>query len=116
MRAALLLIAVTLSGCAGLGHPPGTLPEPTTLASVNRTLEGNRATVYFVDGRSPERLYARVGPTHTRVSQSRREPLHPSAGRGAARTEVGIIPTVDIAQIEIDDSLSPGQGALRGSG
>lgn len=106
MRCSLLLVVLVLTGCAS-SRPPGTLPEPVTLAEVNRALAEQRATVYFADGREPERWYVEVGPETTRLL---------GKARVIGGPEVRRIPTGEIAQIEIDDSLSAGQGAKRGAG
>ena len=96
-----LLLAVVLAGCAST-RPPGTLPAPVTLAEVNRVLAGERATVYYADGTS-ERAYIEIGPELSTVRRRR-----------SART-ARTVPTAELAQVEIDDSLSRGEGAARGA-
>ena len=98
---------LTLAGCASLGHPPGTLPQPVTLSEVNRVLEGELATVHFADGRAPERWYVEIRPDTTYLLGDADFFL---------RQERRTVSTAEVAQIEIDDSLSPGQGAVRGAG
>ena len=97
MRLPALLLALALAGCAST-RPPGTLPPPVTLAQVNAALAGERATVYYADGTS-ERAYVEIGPELSTVRPGR-----------TARA----VPTAQIAQVEIDDSMTPGEGAVRG--
>ena len=104
MRASLLLVAVLVTGCAST-RSPGTLPEPTTLKEVNEVLADERAWVYFADGREPERWRVEVGPESTRLTGERRLVRGP---------RVNIVPTSEISHIEIDDSLTAGEGAVTG--
>ena len=105
----LALVVLVLSGCASLQRPD-VARSPATLEEVNRSLDGRQAMVYFDGDRMPTRTYVYVGPEETVLRFS-----GPVVTKNGTQVAEHVVPTEEVQRIEVDASLSRGQGAGRGA-